>query len=193
MSDSPSAAASGRQLSFFDVFCLGVNAIIGSGIFLFPGKLSAVAGPSSIFAFLICGVLLVTVALSYAEMAGICRRNGGAYIYAREAFGPQIGFVVGWIALLTSIFSWATVASAISSYLTLFSPVFEQSSVSKGLAISLIALFAGINYMGVKLGAWTVNIFTTAKTLPLLFLWWWACFTCSRPILNPCLGLAWAR
>ncbi|PKL74751.1 MAG: amino acid permease, partial [Candidatus Melainabacteria bacterium HGW-Melainabacteria-1] len=66
-----------RRLGFWDVFCLGVNAIIGSGIFLFPGRLAGTAGPASIFAFLICGVLLVTVALCYAEMAGICKRNGG--------------------------------------------------------------------------------------------------------------------
>lgn len=157
-----------RRLTLLDVFCLGVNSIIGSGIFLFPGKLAKTAGPSSVFAFLICGLLLVTIALCYAEMAGICKRNGGAYVYAREAFGPQLGFVVGWIALLTSIFSCATVASALSSYLGYFNPIFEDPNVSKAIACSLIAIFTVINYLGVKLGAYTVNFFTLAKTLPLL-------------------------
>lgn len=157
-----------RRLSFIDIFCLGVNATIGSGIFLFPGKLAGAAGPTSIFAFGICGVLLVTVALCYAEMAGICKRNGGAYVYAREAFGPKLGYIVGWIALLTSIFSCATVASAIAKYLVLFNPIFAEPVVAKALAIVLIIAFAGINYMGVKLGAFIVNFFTAAKTIPLL-------------------------
>lgn len=157
-----------RRLSFFDIFCLGVNATIGSGIFLFPGKLAGAAGPTSIFAFAICGVLLITIALCYAEMAGICRRNGGAYVYAREAFGPRLGFVVGWIALLTSIFSCATVASAIAKYLVLFNPIFKEAWVAKALAVCLILIFASINYLGVKLGAMIVNIFTAAKTIPLL-------------------------
>lgn len=157
-----------RRLTFFDVFCLGVNAIIGSGIFLFPGRLAGTAGAASVFAFLICGVLLITVALSYAEMAGMCKRNGGAYLYASEAFGPKLGYVVGWIALLTSIFSCATVASAIAKYLVLFNPVFALPEVAKGLAVVLIAIFAAINYLGVKLGSFTVNLFTVAKTGPLL-------------------------
>ena len=157
-----------RRLGFFDVFCLGVNAIIGSGIFLFPGRLAGTAGPASVFAFLICGVLLITVALSYAEMSGMCRRNGGAYLYASEAFGPKIGYLVGWIALLTSIFSCATVASAIAKYLVLFNPIFAEAWVAKGLAVSLIIIFATINYLGVRLGSFTVNLFTIAKTGPLL-------------------------
>jgi APA family basic amino acid/polyamine antiporter len=183
-------AESARRLSFFDVYCLGINAIIGSGIFLFPGKLAKTAGPTSIFAFLMCGVLLITVALCYAEMAGICRRNGGAYVYAREAFGPQIGFVVGWIALLTSIFSWATVASAISAYLGYFHPVFDTPPVAKGLACTLIILFATINYLGVKLGAMTVNVFTVAKILPLLLFVGVGLFHLQPELYQPLMGIS---
>src|SRR5207248_5980974 len=83
-----------RRLLLIDVFCLGVNDIIGSGIFLFPGKLAREAGPTSIFAFLVCGILLITVALCYAELGSMFRRNGGAYVYAREAFGPVVGYGV---------------------------------------------------------------------------------------------------
>jgi len=156
-----------RRLTLPDVLCLGVNAIIGSGIFLFPGRLAKSAGPTSVFAFILCGLLLVTVALSYAEMAGLTRRNGGAYVYALTAFGAKIGFVVGWIAWVTSIFSWAAVANAISSQLAYFHPLFNTVLVTKILACSLILGFGTINYFGVKMGAITVNLFTVAKTLPL--------------------------
>jgi basic amino acid/polyamine antiporter, APA family len=157
-----------RRLSLTDVFCLGINAIIGSGIFLFPGRLATVAGPTSIFAFILCGFLLITVALCYAEMAGLTQRNGGAYAYAHFAFGPKLGFVVGWIAWVTSIFSWAAVANAISSQLAWFDPIFNSIWLTKLLACTLIIGFGTINYFGVKMGALTVNFFTLAKTLPLL-------------------------
>lgn len=156
-----------RRLTLPDILCLGVNAIIGSGIFLFPGKLATAAGPTSIFAFVLCGFLLVTVALCYAEMAGLTQRNGGSYIYALTAFGPKVGFVVGWLAWVTSIFSWAAVANAISSQLAWFHPVFNGHLATKILACSLILTFGTINYFGVKMGAMTVNFFTLAKTLPL--------------------------
>jgi basic amino acid/polyamine antiporter, APA family len=152
----------------FDTFCLGLNAIIGSGIFIFPGLLAKEVGPASILAFGVCGVLLVFVALCYAELGSMFRQNGGCYVYAKEAFGPFIGFGIGWICWMTSVFSWAAVASAVSSNLAYFHPVFNQPYVVKAVAAALIGGFTIINYCGIKLGAWTVNFFTLAKVVPLL-------------------------
>ncbi|MBF0409137.1 MAG: amino acid permease [Candidatus Riflebacteria bacterium] len=157
----------GRFLSFFDVLCLGINAIIGSGIFLFPGKLAHVAGPSSIFAFGICGLLLATVGLCYAELGSSFRRNGADYVYAREAFGNKAGFLIGWIAWATACFSWAAVANAISAYMAQFHPAFKTVWLVKITACALIGFFGTINFYGIKLGAYTVNAFTISKTLPL--------------------------
>jgi len=157
-----------KKLSTFDVFCLGVNAIIGSGIFLFPGILAREAGPASIVAFLVCGILLIFVALCYAELGSIYKRNGGSYVYAREAFGPGIGFAVGWMSWVTAIFSWAAVANAVSSYAGYFNSVFSTAFMTKFVACGLVLIFGILNYRGIKLGAWTVNIFTLAKTAPLI-------------------------
>jgi amino acid transporter len=156
-----------KKLSAFDVFCLGVNATIGSGIFLFPGILAREAGPASIVAFLVCGILLVFVALCYAELGSIYKRNGGSYVYAREAFGPVIGFAVGWMSWVTAIFSWAAVANAVSSYAGYFNPVFSTAFMTKFIACGLVLMFGILNYRGIKLGAWAVNIFTLAKIAPL--------------------------
>jgi amino acid transporter len=152
----------------FDTFCLGLNAIIGSGIFIFPGLLAKEVGPASILAFGVCGLLLVFVALCFAELGSMFRENGGCYVYAKAAFGPWIGFGIGWICWMTSIFSWAAVASAVSSNLAYFHPVFNQPAMVKGAAAALIVGFTLINYRGIKLGAWTVNFFTLAKVIPLL-------------------------
>jgi amino acid transporter len=157
-----------QKLSIFDTFCLGLNAIIGSGIFIFPGLLAKEVGPASILAFGVCGALLVFVALCYAELGSMFRENGGCYVYAKEAFGPLIGFGIGWICWLTSIFSWAAVASAVSSNLAYFHPVFSQPYAIKGVTAALIFGFTMINYRGIKLGAWMVNFFTLAKVIPLL-------------------------
>jgi basic amino acid/polyamine antiporter, APA family len=162
------SARGSRKLSVFDTFCLGLNAIIGSGIFIFPGLLAQEVGPASIVAFAVCGVLLVFVALCYAELGSMFRQNGGCYVYAKEAFGPLIGFGIGWICWMTSIFSWAAVASAVGSNLAYFHPVFNQPYVVKMLAAALIGVFTIINYLGIKLGAWTVNFFTLAKVVPLV-------------------------
>jgi len=163
---APPSTAKG--ISIFDTLCLGVNAIIGSGIFLFPGLLARETGPASILAFLVCGILLISVALCYAELGSIYSRNGGSYVYAREAFGPFVGFGVGWISWVTSIFSWAAVANAVSSYLGYFHPLFGTYLAGKCVAVTLMAVFGAVNYRGIKPGARVVNVFTIAKVLPLL-------------------------
>jgi amino acid transporter len=145
-----------------------VNAIIGSGIFIFPGLLAQKVGPASILVFGACGLMLVCVALCYAELGSMFRDNGGSYVYAREAFGPFIGFAVGWISWVTSVFSWAAVASAVSPQLGEFHSALAGPFAVKTVAILLILGFGLLNYYGIKLGAWTVNFFTIAKLIPLL-------------------------
>ncbi|MFH1618755.1 MAG: APC family permease [bacterium] len=157
-----------KRLNLTDIFCLGLNAIVGSGIFLFPGKMALLAGPASILAFLVCGMLLAVVALCYAELGGMFPRNGASYVYAREAYGLNIGFAVGWISWATSVFSLAAVSVAVSFYLSHFNSVFLQVWADKIIAVGLICLFGAINYRGIKPGARTVNFFTLSKVLPLL-------------------------
>ncbi len=159
---------SSRKLSVFDTFCLGVNAIVGSGIFIFPSRLAREVGPASILAFGVCGLLLVLVALCYAELGSMFRQSGGPYVYAKEAFGPGAGFGVGWVSWVSSVFSWAAVANAVSSSLAYFHPFFNQAAAEKGVAMLLILGFGLVNYRGIKLGAWAIDFFTVTKLVPLL-------------------------
>ena len=52
----------------FDVICLGINSVVGVGIFLLPGQLFGLAGKSAIWVFPLCGVLCLAIALCFAEM-----------------------------------------------------------------------------------------------------------------------------
>ncbi len=160
----------GSKLSLFDVFCLGLNAIIGSGIFLFPGILAALVGPASIVAFLVCGALLALVALCYAELGAMFPGNGGSYLYAREAFGDHVGYGVGLIAWAAAVLSWSAVAAVLAGHLSFFHPFFGNALIGKALACSLLLIFSGVNWRGVKLGAWTVDGLTIAKIIPLVIL-----------------------
>lgn len=156
-----------RRLSLLDVFCLGLNAIIGSGIFLFPGTLAALTGPASVLAFLLCGALLASVALCYAELGGMLRGNGAAYLYAREAFGEEAGYGVGVVAWSAAVLSWSAVAVALAAHLAPLHPSLASPAARKLLAASGAVLFGALNYRGIKPGAWTVNALTAAKVVPL--------------------------
>jgi len=153
-----------RQLTRFDLLCLGVNAIVGSSVFLFPGRLAGHLGSASPLAYALTALLLAPVALCFAEAASQHDRTGGPALYAQEEFGPGWGFAIGWLCWITMIVSWAAVANGIASYI----PSAEgRPEIGKALACLAIAVFGALNWRGVRLGAWTTDFFTVAKLIPL--------------------------
>jgi amino acid transporter len=157
-----------RRLGLFDVVCIGINGIVGTGIFRLPGRLAEHLGAASWLAFAVVGVLLSFVALCFAEVAGMFRVNGGPHAYARAAFGERIGFGVGWICWVTMILGWSAVASGMPAYLGQFVPSLGEGPAAGAFVALLVGALAAINYAGIKPGAWTTNVFTVAKLAPLL-------------------------
>jgi amino acid transporter len=147
-----------RRLNLFDVLCIGVNAIVGSGVFALPDDMQRSMGGWSPLAFLLCAVLLMPVALCFAELAGRHEDTGGSFLYARNAFGPRVGFFVGWFCWANTFVSWA-------ANMTLFVELvgIRSQPVNKLLAVFGIVTLGAINYFGVKPGAWVVNLVVIGK------------------------------
>lgn len=159
-----------RSLGLFDVTCIGLNAIVGSGIFLLPDDLFREMGGLSPLAFLLCAVGLMPVALCYAEAASKVDRTGGPYLYASEAFGANVGFAVGWMCFANSVFSFAAVSAAAAAYFGRLVPQMNSPWALKTVALVVIATFAAINYRGAKPGAMAIDLFTLGKFAVLIIL-----------------------
>jgi amino acid transporter len=132
-----------------------------------PGRLAFYLGPASWLAFAIVGVMLVTVALCFAEAAGMFDATGGPYVYAREAFGEPVGFGVAWISWVTGVTSLGAVANAIPGYLAYFVPELNVGAWPKIVVLLVVGGLGVVNYLGVRPGAFTTNLFTVAKLAPL--------------------------
>ena len=78
------------------------GSMIGSGIFIVAGEMAREVGSSGwlMVAWVIAGVLTVTAALSYGELAAMMPHAGGQYVYLREAYSPLWGFLYGWTLFL---------------------------------------------------------------------------------------------
>jgi amino acid transporter len=173
-----SSAPAGKKLRLLDLVGLGINSIIGAGIFIKPALLAKQAGGASIFAFPITALLLIPVGLTFAEAATyFSGKSGGSYRYVRGAFpdagagakaGEWAGFSVTWLAWIALIFGWAGVTSVIAINLSYFFPVLAGAWASKAVAASVIAIISYVNYRGVKEGAAVSNAFAAAKLLPML-------------------------
>jgi APA family basic amino acid/polyamine antiporter len=156
-----------RPLTRLDLCAIGVNAIVGSSIFLFPGKLAALLGPASIAAFALTGLALAPVALCFAEASSTRDRAGGPSLYAQEAFGPTAGFSIGWLCWITEIVSWAAVSSGLAVYAAPFWPCLGTPLAAKALSATAIVVLTAVNLRGAKPGARVSTTLTAAKLLPL--------------------------
>jgi amino acid transporter len=158
-----------RRLTLLDCVGLGINGIIGTGIFLLPARVFAAAGGFSWAAWLAIGGVCLLVGFSMAEAAGMTERNGGPYVYAREAFGSWVGTAVGWMAFAATVFAYGAVARGFGRNLSYLVPALGSEGPRIALAIAVIFGLAALNYRGVKPGALTSDFFSGAKLIPILF------------------------
>jgi len=146
-----------------------VGIIIGAGIYeITPTVAACMGGWEGILGIWLAGGLLaLTGALCYAELATAYPYQGGDYVYQTRAYGTWAGYLFGWsqlviirpgdIALMAFIF--ARYAS------TLYAPYENMLPVYASLAVVILTI---INILGVKEGKWTQNILTMIKLLGVL-------------------------
>jgi APA family basic amino acid/polyamine antiporter len=178
---SNSTPAGRRKLRMLDATMIIMGSMIGSGIFLAPALIAALAveaqlgAGSFVLIWVVGGALTLSAALSFGELAASLPRTGGQYVFLSEAFKPLWGFLYGW-TLFTVIQCGfiAAVAVAFANYLGVFLPSVSQvnavlaagsfrvSSVQI-VAILLVAALSWVNSRGLRTGAAVQNLLGFAK------------------------------
>lgn len=157
-----------RVIRRWDLTALAVNSIIGAGIFGLPSEVFRRIGVYSLFAFLVCALVTALIILCFAEVASRFSGTGGPYLYAREAFGPVVGFEVGWLLWIARVTAFAANCNLFVGYLGFFWPG-ASATAGRVLVVVLVVLaLTLVNFTGVRNAARVSNAFTVAKLLPLL-------------------------
>ncbi len=185
----PATADTGfvRAIGLFDGTMIVVGSMIGSGIFIVSSDIARQTGSAAgvLLAWIITGLLTISAALSYGELAALFPRAGGQYVYLREAYSPLWGFLYGWtLFLVIQTGTIAAVAIGFARYLGVLIPAISPTawimhpialsekyavslSVQQLVGILMIAVLTYLNTRGVRLGKFIQNVFTSAKTLSL--------------------------
>jgi APA family basic amino acid/polyamine antiporter len=177
-----------RRLGPLDATMIVVGSMIGSGIFIVAADISRQTGSPGglVLTWILTGLLTVSAALSYGELAALFPHAGGQYIYLREAYSPLWGFLYGWtLFLVIQTGTIAAVAVGFARYLGVLFPAISPAtwivppvalsskyaislSVQQLVGVLMIIFLTFLNTQGVRLGKLIQNIFTSAKTLSLL-------------------------
>lgn len=154
-----------RAIGRKTLFLLSINAILGTGVFFLPAVGMAVAGPASIFSWLLMAVVAVLMSCYFAELVSLFPTSGGVYAYVKRAFGPFPAFVTGWIAWIVANITIAMLVVGSLYYL------FPHGSAAfyTAASVALIGAFTYISYRGIAFSATMLVCFGLVTVASLLF------------------------
>jgi APA family basic amino acid/polyamine antiporter len=128
-----------RSIGLPGAMGLGLGAMVGTGVFVYTGVASGLAGPAVLVSLTIAGIAAACNGLSSAQLASIYPRSGGTYEYAGRLLSSWAGYLAGWLFLAAKTTSAAATAIAFGAYVGSF-------VAFPPLAISLI-LVAGVTLL----------------------------------------------
>lgn len=157
-----------RVLRTPEVLFIGINGVIGGGIFLLPGQVAELAGDKSMFAYLLAGIIAILIGLSFSEASSMFTKTGGSFVYAERAMGKTVAFTVGWMSWITFVIGWASLSNGLVSYLSTLAP--GVAPYKDVIIVVLVGLLCLLNTFGVRRGSMTVVFFSIVKLIPLALL-----------------------
>jgi APA family basic amino acid/polyamine antiporter len=130
---------------------------VGSSIYYALGVTAAFALGLTPVALILAGFIFVTTALNYAEGTAALPHAGGSSSFARRAFNPPIGFLVGWVQLLNytataSISAYFAIGylGVFGKYVPLFHLLRTNDAWHVGATVILIGFLIVLNVIGIQ-------------------------------------------
>ena len=145
-----------------------IGGVIGSGIMRNPGVVASgfPSAPLVLLVWLGGGLFVAVDAMPVVEVGSAIPLAGGPYPLAKRAFGPLIGFVVGWADWLQLAISTGFIAVAFGEYVQRLGWL---PGVDGGLiAIGLVAACGALNWIGAKVEGWSQDLGSAVKAVGIL-------------------------
>jgi len=148
-----------REVGLIGATWASETSIIGSGWLLAAFGAASAAGPAVLYAWLIAGVVVIIIALLYAELGAMYPVAGGTGRFPHLAFGSIAGISFGFFSWLQAVTVAPIECFAVMQYASYYWPSLYNSSkgVTTGWGffwtIILMAVFTAINFLAVRLFA----------------------------------------
>lgn len=160
-----------RRIGTFGILCASLGGIVGSG-WLFGALFAAqMAGPASLISWIIGGVSIMFLALTFAELASMFPISGGVAAFPIFTHGKLAGFILTWVTWVTYVVSIAQEVQSTVLYLGNRYPtwikkedginVFTEKGFMVAFGITLVLIL--INSFGSKILANTNALVTIWK------------------------------
>ena len=157
---------------------VAVGNSISAGIVRTPGDIAARLPNHWLFfvAWFVGAFYALVSAFQLAELGSAIPKSGGQYNFSRRALGDYAGFIVGWSDWLSTCGTTGAVGIVVGEYMGHMFPAFDGVQRIKITAVSVIVLFALLQWKSISIGSKVQNFTTLLKGL-VFFVMVIACFT----------------
>lgn len=172
--DSHGTSSSGykRELGTWHVVLYAIGAILGPAIAYAPVYTVALAGPIGILSWVVAMVMIIPIALVYAELGTAWPKAGGVAYYPSKSNGPLVGAINGWSSFIGYLLVGPVIVFAFVEYLSFYVPslysatgviTLEGILVSEGILVLVFLINTlRIRHMG------NINAILTFVTIGLI-------------------------
>ncbi len=144
-----------RSMGLFHLTMYGVGLILGAGIYVLIGEAAGFAGNALWISFILGAIVAAFAGLSYSELTALFPKAAAEYIFVKEGFRSNfIGFLVGWLTIITSIIVAATVALGFGGYVEELTNIPILVS-----ALAILGILSFVNFIGIKESVWANTVF----------------------------------
>lgn len=112
----------GDGLSAWQLTMMSLGTVIGGSFFLGSAVAIHTAGPGIIISYLLGGALIYVILFALSEMTVADPAPGSFRTFAQKAYGPGLGFVVGWVYWSGLVLAMSSEATAVSIILRTWLP-----------------------------------------------------------------------
>lgn len=160
-----------RELGLLDLTMMGLGAIVGSGWLFASQKAGNLAGPAAILSWLLAGIMILFIALVYAELGSMLPESGGLIRYAQYSHGNFVSYMMAFALIIADSTVIAIEAEAVVQYASYYIPSLYNNTAgmmtSSGwfVAVLFMVVFFLLNYLSVKAFARTNTFVTFLKFL----------------------------
>lgn len=165
-----------RDVGPIALMLTGLGSIIGSGWLFGAWRAAGLAGPGAIWAWVLGAAIILTIALTYAELGAMFPESGGMVRYSHYSHGSLVGFIAAWANWIAIVSVIPVEAEASVQYMASWpwqwaqdlyvqAPGGHGELTPPGLGISalLVVVYFLVNYWSVKLFARSNSAITVFK------------------------------
>jgi amino acid efflux transporter len=154
-----------RDVALRHAIAMYLSSIIGPGVLVIPGLAAVIAGPASLFVWLVLSLASYPLAFTFASLATRSPLSGGIYSFTKEGLGQMYANAVGWLFAFGYIVG-TPAATLIAGYYVAYTFSMNKALVFI-VAAAMVLASLGINYRGVLFSG-RIQLVVTALMVGLL-------------------------